>query len=135
MELLKTDKEKLLFAWKGIKPEFSKSFAEDFEFVSSVIGAEESMILCEIEGLSDESNFPVWRFSARTHNGCEASELVSSNAVGVTDMLPCRVNKAATINTLKYYGDEIVVLDKDDVFLAITDRDASDVTLLVKAPM
>ena len=110
-------------------------FAEVFEFVSSVIGSEESMILCEVEGLTAQDQFPVWRLSAKTHNGCEASELVDSISSGVTDMQPFRVNKRSTVNTLKYHGDEIVVLDKDETFLAITDKDASDVTLLLKAPV
>jgi len=110
-------------------------FAEVFEFVSSVIGSEESMIMCEIEGLTSQDQFPVWRLSAKTHNGCEASELVETLASGVTDMLPCRINKRSTVNTLKYHGEDIIVLDKDETFLAITDKDASDVTLLLKAPV
>ena len=110
-------------------------FSEVFEFVSSVIGAEESMVMCEVEGVSSQGQNPVWRLSAKTHNGCEASELVETSAPGATDMLPCRVNKKATVGTLKLYGDEIIVLDKDETFLAITDRSAADVTLLLKAPV
>jgi hypothetical protein len=112
-----------------------KRFAEVFEFVSSVIGAEESMIMCEVEGLSAGNQHPVWRLSAKTHNGCEASEQVESAAPGVTDMAPFRVNKKSTVDTLKYHKEEIVVLDMDDTFLVITERDAADVTLLLKAPV
>ena len=111
------------------------SFSEVVEFVSSVIGSEESMVLCEVAGVTPQDNFPVWKLSAKTYNGCEASELVASKEVGVTDMLPCRVNKKSTVNTLKYYGDEVVILDKDETFLVITDRTAADVTLLLKSPV
>lgn len=110
-------------------------FLDVLELVSAVVGAEESLLLCEIHGLSESSGFPVWKISARTHNGCEASEFIESAAPGSTDMEPFRIHKNRAISSLKLHGDTLLLYDNSETFLLVTNEDCSDVTLLVKAPV
>ena len=111
-----------------------KHLVEVLDLVSSVVGAEESMVLVEVDGLSATSKNPVFRFSAKTSNGCEVSELVETLEPGHTDLMPFRMNKAQALAALKCYAGNLFLVDRpNSPVVVFQDEFGMDVTFLLKA--
>jgi len=111
-----------------------KRLVEVLDLVSTVVGAEESMVLVEIDGLSAASRNPVFRFSAKTSNGCEVSELVETLSSGPTDMVPFRMNKTQALTALKCYEGNLFLVDRSNSPVVVfQDEFGMDITFLLKA--
>jgi len=120
----------------GRKYVFSRQrLLEVLDLVSTVVGTEESLLLCDIVGLVEGTDFPVWRMSATTYVGCEASESLKCQISAPTDMPAFRIHKNRAIDAIRCHQEEVVIYDSDDRFLIITDETCSDVTLLSKVPV
>jgi hypothetical protein len=115
-----------------------KRLSEVLDLVAAVIGTEESMLLLEIDGVAAVSGNPVFKISARTHDGCEVSELVETLSKGPTDLEPFRINKNQAILALKSYEGSLVLIDRppgvSNSLLVLQDEFGRDVTFLLKAP-
>ena len=112
-----------------------KRLSEVLDLVAAVIGTEESMLLMEIDGLAAASGNPVFKISAKTHDGCEVSELVEALSKGPTDLEPFRVNKSQALLALKSYEGNLVLIDRlNNPLLVLQDESGRDVTFLLKAP-
>jgi len=107
---------------------------EVLDLVAAVVGTEEHSVLCSVEGVDAANKRPVWLISASTYSGLEASERVECLTPGPTDMIPFRVNKKHAIGNIKVHQEHVVVYDKDETHLIVTDETCSDVTVLLKAP-
>jgi hypothetical protein len=111
-----------------------KRLAEVLDLVSAVVGTEEVMLLLEIDGLSAATRRPVFKISAKTHNGCEASELVECLEEGLTDLEPLRINKKLTMLALKCYEGTVLLIDRpNSTLVVLQDETGRDVTFLLKA--
>lgn len=112
-----------------------KRLSEVLDLVSAVVGSEEVMLLLEVDGLSAASRYPVFKISAKTHNGCEASELVECLGEGLTDLEPLRINKNLTMLALRRYEGSVLLIDRpNSTLVVLQDEIGRDVTFLLKAP-
>jgi hypothetical protein len=112
----------------------SSRFQEVLDLIGTVVGAEEAHILCSVEGISATTGAPVWRMSATTFTGCEASERMECLAGSQEAMTPFRINKKSAYSSLNTHDPEVFVRDLSDTFLLVMDSDARGLTFLVKAP-
>lgn len=111
-----------------------KRLSEVIELISAVVGAEESMLLLEIDGVSASTKLPVFRISAKTHNGCEASELLECLDSGPTDLEPFRINKGQSLLALRCYEGSVVMMDRPNTgMVVLQDELGRNVTFLLKA--
>lgn len=107
------------------------SFLSVLDLVSSVLGDEEQSVRMDIVG-KDPGGNTVWKVSGKTFSGSSIEELVLCESDS-DEQNSFSLNKKNLMKMLSLYEDEVFLYTNEkDSMVILSNRDGSDVSLLVK---